>query len=469
MPVARTKLDDNGAPPELEELVDEVVEDQTAEPADDAVDEAVEETAEEELAELEENQIRLTVTVPPEDFAPAVEKAFRQLSRQIVVPGFRRGKAPRAMVERMYGGPAMFYEDAFDEAFPPAYDKAVENIKTVSQPEIEKIDTMSEEEGIVCTVTVWTYPKVTLGEYKNLGIEKDAVIVDQAAIDEQLQQLLESRSRLVDIDRPIETGDTVTFDFVGSVDGEEFDGGSAEDFTLEIGSNRFIPGFEEQMVGLAPGENKKLEVAFPEDYHEETLRGKPAVFDVTVKEIQVREKPEADDAFIQDATGTETLAEWRENTQKEMEEHAAADAKNKFENDVVNKCVENATFSLPQPMIERGIDTQISQMSMDMRQRGYRMEDYLKYMGQTMEDLREQGREQAVTRVSGQVVIDAIREAEGIKAEDEDIDNEIATQAERMGMEPGELKEKMAEDHKESLAESVSFNKTLKLLLEWNS
>nr|MDD6335163.1 trigger factor [bacterium] len=418
-----------------------------------------------ELSQLEKNKVRLTIAVSPEDFQKGLDKAYHQMVGKITIPGFRKGKAPRRVIENFYGGPSIFFEDALRAVYPDAYAKAVEEsgINPVDAPEID-VEKISVEEGVTFHADVWVYPEVELGQYKNLPVEKPQAVVTDDDVNAEIDRARDSRSRWVTAERAIENGDTVTFDFEGFIDDKPFEGGSAKDFTLEIGSGRFIPGFEEQMVGLSAGEEKDLSVTFPEDYHAEELKGKPAIFKVTIKEVKTKQLPELDDAFAQDAAGFDTMDEYIADVRKHLEEAAVRRADAKFENDLVDACVADSKMEVPQPMVERMIDSMVQDMQYRLMNSGIGMEDYLKYTGMSMEDLRGQYAETALQRVKGQLVLQAIQKAENLTVDENDIEKEMLEIAERIGQPVEEYKKRISEREKTYLADDALLKKTLQLM-----
>ena len=413
------------------------------------------------------NKAKLVITIPAEQFDEALQKAFQKQRARYNVPGFRRGKAPRVMIERFYGE-SVFYEAAFDDVFPDVYDAAVDEkeLKTVEMPHLN-IDQIGRGQDLIVTAEVFVRPDVTLGEYKDLEVEIEPVKVTDAQIDARIAQDQEKVSRTVDVeDRPVANGDTVTLDYAGSVDGEAFAGGTAENQTLEIGSGHFIPGFEEQLVGMNIGEEKDITVTFPEKYHAEELAGKDAVFHVKIHGIQMTEKPELDDDFAADVSDFNTFAEYRENIVKELNEQAEKANRNQLENAVVAKAVANAQMDVPAPMIERQLDYIINDMDMDMRRQGLQLEDFLKYTGQNMESFRQGYRAQAETRVKNELVMEAVIKAEGIEPTEEEIDQTIRDQAEAMRRDVEEFRKSLTDAQKDYLKESAAIQKALKMMAD---
>ncbi len=413
------------------------------------------------------NKAKLTFTFPAEQFDEALQKAFLKIRGRINVPGFRRGKAPRKMIETMYGE-NIFYDDAFDLIFPDAYSEAIEaeKLQPVAQPEL-KLDQIGKGQDLIVTAEVFVRPDVTLGEYKNLEVEITPQKVTDAMIDARIEQDREKDSRVIEVDdRPVQDGDTVNLDYAGSVDGVAFDGGTAEGQKLVIGSGSFIPGFEEQMIGMNVGEEKDLEVTFPEKYHEESLAGKAAVFHVKVNSIEVTEKPELDDDFAADISDFTTFREYKDDIVRELTEQAEKSNRNLIENAVMAKAVVNAEMDVPAAMIETKLDYMVEDMSMDMRYQGISLDDFLKYTGQTMEHFRAGYRAQAENRVKNELVIEAIIKQEGIEPTEEEVDQEIARQAEAMGRDVEDFRKSLTDAQKDYLKESAAIRKALDLMVD---
>ena len=401
------------------------------------------------------NKAKLSFTIPAEQFAEALHQAFLKLRKQINVPGFRRGKAPRKMIETLYGE-SIFYDDAFEILFPDAYRAAIKeyDLKPVDQPQID-LDEIGTGKDLKFHLEVFVRPDVTLGDYKGLSVEADLQKLTDEMVDARIEEDRNKASRTIDVDdRPVQEGDTVNLDYAGSVDGVPFAGGTAAGQTLTIGSHQFIPGFEEQMIGMKLGEEKDLNVRFPDEYHAEELKGKDAVFHVKVNGIQVTEKPELDDDFAADISEFDTFKAYRENIVSELTK----------QNALVEKAAENAQMDIPTAMIEDQAEYQVREMGMRMSYQGLRMEDYLKYTGQTMEDLKKMYMPEAEKRVRTELVIEAIRKAEKIEPTEKDIEKEIAEQAERMGQDVETFRKNLTDEQKEYLKDSAAIRMVLDLL-----
>ena len=411
------------------------------------------------------NKAKLTFTIPAEQFDEAMQKAYLKMRGRINVPGFRKGKAPRRMIETLYGE-GVFYDDAFELIFPDAYEAAVKeyDLHPVDRPQID-LDEIGAGKDLKFHLEVFVRPDVKLGEYKGLTVEADQQKLTDEMVDARISQDQDKASRTIDVeDRPVQEGDTVNLDYAGTVDGVAFAGGTAEKQTLKIGSHTFIPGFEEQMVGMSIGEEKDLPVKFPEEYHAEELKGKDAVFHVKVNGIQVTEKPELDDDFAADISEFDTFAEYKESIVKELTEQINKSNGIAAENALVEKAVENAEMDVPEAMIDDQADYMVREMAMRMSYQGLKMEDYMKYTGQTMEGLKAMYKPEAEKRVKAELVIDAIRKAENIEPGEEDIEKAIADQAERSGMDVEAFRKNLTDEQKDYLKDNAAIQMVLDLL-----
>ena len=420
------------------------------------------------MEKLEGSKVKLTIEVSAEQFEAATQKAYQKAGKRFNVPGFRKGKAPRKVIENMYG-PLAFFDDAFDIVYPEAYQAAIaeQGVEPVDRPDVS-IETLPEgETPLVFSLVVAVKPEVELGAYKGIEVEKRAYNVTDDEVDAAIAQLQEGVARMVDVDRPVENGDTVNLDYSGSVDGVKFDGGTAQGQTLTIGSGQFIPGFEEQMVGMAVGEEKDIEVTFPEEYHAENLAGKKAVFAVKVNGIQVKELPTLDDEFAKDVSEYDTLEALRDAKRQELLEQAEKNAKIQKENDVVRKAVENATVEVPDAMVERQIDSFLQDMGYRLQMQGISLEDYLKYTNTEISALRDQYRADAALRVKSQLVLEALSKAEAIEATPEEIGDKVAEYAKQFGnMTVEDFEKNLQADDRQYFADQVVVEKTLALLVE---
>lgn len=418
-----------------------------------------------QVEKLEKNMAKLTIEVSAEDFDAAIQKAYLKNKGKISIPGFRKGKAPRKMIEKMYGA-GIFYEDAVNALIPDKYAEEADNcdLEIVSQP---KIDVVQVEAGkpFIFTAEVALKPEVTLGEYKGIEVEKQNVEVTDEEVQAEVDKERENNSRVIDVDdRAVENGDIVKLDFEGFVDGVAFEGGKGENHELTIGSGSFIPGFEEQLVGAVIGEEKEVNVTFPEEYHSADLAGKAAVFKCTVNEIKVKELPEADDDFAQDVSEFDTLDEYKEDIRKRLTEQKEKEAKSAKEIAVVAKIVENAQMEIPDAMV----DEQVRQMADDFARRiqsqGLTVEQYFQFTGMTAEKLLEQMRPDALKRIQNSLVLEAVAEAEQIEVSEERFEEELTKMAESYSMELDKLKEMVSEDMKDQIKKDLAVQAAVDLV-----
>ena len=414
------------------------------------------------------NQVKIAFEIASEKFDEAVQKAYLKVRGKVNVPGFRKGKAPRKLIEGMYGE-AVFYDDAFDILFPGEYEACVKehDLKVVDRPEVDEVEQIGCGKDLKFTVKVFVKPDVELGNYKGLKATKFVHKVTEEEIDARINQDVEKATTMADVtDRAIENGDIVNLDYAGSVDGVAFAGGTAQGQTLEIGSGRFIPGFEEQMIGMNVGEEKDLQVKFPEEYHAEELKGKDAVFHVKANSIQTKVKPELDDDFAADVSEFDTFEAYKENIVKELNEKADKNAEVQLENELVQQAVDAADCDIPDAMIEDEIDIMIREMKMRMMYQGFRYEDYLQYTGQTEEQVKEMYRPEAKNRVKMQLVLEAMVKAEAIEVSEEEVEKATADEAERMGREVEEFKASLNDRQKEYLKENAAIRKVVDLIVD---
>ncbi len=410
------------------------------------------------------NKAKLSFTVPAEQFEAAMQKAYLKNRGKINVPGFRRGKAPRKLIETMYGE-SVFYDDAFQLIFPDLYDEAVKenNLQVVDQPEVD-VQEIGEGKDLVFSCEVYVRPDVTLGDYKGLTVNVTKQTVTDADIDARIEQDRKKVARQIDVEGALENGDTVKLNYMGTVDGVAFEGGTAENQTLTLGSGQFIPGFEEQMVGMNIGEEKDLNVTFPEKYHSEELAGKNAVFHVKVLSATRTELPKLDDDFAADASEYNTFAEYKDSIVKELNDRAAKNNEIAVQNALVEKAVENASMDIPQAMINEQTNYLLREMQMRMAYQGLKMEDYLKYTGQTIEQLADMYKGEAEHRVKVELTLDAIRKAEGIEPTDEDVAKQIAEQAERMGQSVEDFEKTLTDEQRGYLRDTAAIQKVVDLM-----
>ena len=420
-----------------------------------------------QVEKLEKNMAKLTIEVSAEDFEAALEKAYQKNKGKIALPGFRKGKAPRKMIEKMYGV-GVFYEDAANGIIPEAYAKAADECgeDIVSQPDIN-VTQIEKGKPFIFTAEVALKPAVTLGEYKGVEVEKTEVAVSEEEVDKEVDRERESNARELDIDdRAVENGDKIKLNFEGFVDGVPFEGGKGEDYPLTIGSGSFIPGFEEQLVGANIGEEVEVNVTFPEDYHAEDLKGKPAVFKCTVNEIKVKELPAADDEFAKDVSEFDTLAEYRDDIRAKLLDRKTQDAKREKENKVVAKAVENATMEIPDAMIDEQVRRMADDFARRIKSQGISVEQYMQFTGMTADKMLEQMRPEALKRIQNSLVLEAIAKAEDIQISDERLDEEIGKMAEQYKMETEKLKELMGDYEKEQMKNDLAIQAAVELITD---
>lgn len=420
-----------------------------------------------QIEKLEKNMVKLTIEASAEDFNAAVEKAYQKNKGKINLQGFRKGKAPRAMIEKMYGA-GIFYEDAANFIIPEAYEKAAKEsgLDIVSRPEIDVVQ-IGAGQSFIFTATVAVKPEVTLGEYKGIKVEKTEVTVTDEEVNAELDRVREQNSRTISVeDRAVAEGDIAVIDFEGFVDGVAFEGGKGTDYALTIGSHSFIDTFEDQLVGKNVGEEVEVNVTFPAEYHAENLAGKPAMFKVKVNEIKVKELPEADDDFAKDVSEFDTLAEYKEDIKKTLTERAEKEAATKKEDAVVAKAVENATYEIPDAII----DTQARQMAEEFAYRlqaqGLSLEQYFQYTGMDAAKYIETLKPQALKRTETRLVLEAIVKAENITISDEEFEKEATDMAKAYQMELDKFKELISEREKEQIMMDMAVQKAVTLITE---
>ena len=416
---------------------------------------------------LEKSMAKITITVSAEDFEKAMEQSYNKNKKKINIQGFRRGKAPRKMIEKMYG-PEIFYEDAANLAIPDAYEEAAKEcgLDIVSRPEIDVVE-IGKGKEFVFTATVAVKPEVTLGDYKGIEVEKKEVKVLAADVNDEIERVREQNSRMITVDdRGIKKDDTAVIDFEGFVDGEAFQGGKGEDYPLVIGSHSFIDTFEDQLIGKKVGEEVEVNVTFPDEYHEESLKGKPALFKVTIKEIKKKELPKLDDEFASEVSEFETLKEYKASVKKTLTERRKADAKREKENIAVEKVVENATIEIPAPMIEEQTNQMIQEFAARLSQQGLSFEQYMQMTGLTPPALMEQMRPEAEKRIKTRLTLEAIVAAEGLKATAKDVEKEIEKMAEMYQMEADKMKELIGDAEKEQISLDLAVQKAVDMIVK---
>ena len=399
-----------------------------------------------QVEKLEKNMAKLTVEVPAEQFEAALKTSYSKNKNKFNIPGFRKGKAPQAMIEKMYGV-GVFYEDAVDEAINASYPDAAKEsgLEIVSRPEIS-IEQVEKGKSFIYVATVATKPEVTLGEYKGIEVEKAKPEVTDADVEAELKKVQEQNSRLVSVaDRAVADGDQTVIDFEGFVDGKAFEGGKAEDYTLVIGSHSFIDTFEDQLIGKNIGEDVEVNVTFPAEYHAAELAGKPATFKVKIKEIKMKELPELNDEFASEVSEFETLDAYKEDVKNKLAETKQAQATAENENNVVQKVVDNAQMDIPAPMVDEQVRNMIEDYARRLQSQGISFDQYLQFTGSTIEQLQEQMRPQAELRLRTRLVLEAVVAAEKIEPSDELVEAEIKKMSENYKMDAEQIKTIMGE------------------------
>lgn len=416
---------------------------------------------------LEKSMAKLTIEVSAEEFETALDKAYKKNKNKISLPGFRKGKAPRAMIEKMYGT-GVFYEDAANDLIPGAYESAAKEseLEIVAQPSID-VTQIEKGKPFIFTATVAVKPEVTLGDYKGIEVAKKTAEVTDEELQAEIDKVRESNSRMITVeDRAVQDGDITTIDFEGFVDGEPFEGGKGENYPLTIGSHSFIDNFEEQLIGKNIGEETEVNVTFPEQYQAEELQGKPAVFKVTIKEIKVKELPELDDDFAQDVSEFDTVDEYKEDLKKKLLENKEAALKREKEEDVVGKIIENATMEIPDPMVDTQVRQMVQEFSQRIQSQGLSLQQYMQFTGMTPESLTNELQPQALKRIQSRLVLEAVVAAENIETSDEDLEKELEKMAEMYQMEADKLKELVGEEEKKQIALDLAVQKAVELVVD---
>ena len=420
-----------------------------------------------QVENLEKNMAKLTIEVPASEFEKALQSAYNKQKKSISVPGFRKGKVPRQMVEKMYG-PEIFYEDAANELIPTAYEEELKNcdLEIVSRPTVDIVQ-IKKGENFIFTAEVAVKPEVTLGEYKGMEVDKTSTRVTQKEVEAKIKEEAEKNARTVTVEgRPVQDGDEVILDFEGFVDGEAFEGGKGENYPLTIGSGSFIPGFEEQLVGAEAEKEIEVKVTFPEEYHAEELKGKEAVFKCTVHEIKEKQIPEIDDEFAAEVSEFDTLDEYKADVKAKIKEQKENEGKQKKEDQAVEKAVANAAMEIPEAMIDEQVRQMVNEFAQNMQYQGISFEQYCQITGMTLEKVQEETRPQAVKRIETRLVLEAIAKAENIEVTEERLDEEIKKMAESYNMEADKLKELMGEEEKKQMMEDIAVQDAVTFLVE---
>ena len=420
-----------------------------------------------QVEKMEKNMAKLTIEVAAEDLEKAMQNAYQKAKGRISIPGFRKGKAPRKMIEQMYGK-GIFLEDAANALIPEHYSKAVEEceLEIVSQPEIA-VTQAEPGKTFIFTAEVAVKPEVTLGEYKGVEVPKSETEVTDEDVEAELKKEQEKNSRTVTVeDRGAENGDITTIDFEGFVDGEAFEGGKGTDYPLTLGSGSFIPGFEDQLVGSKAGDHVEVKVTFPEEYQAKELAGKEAVFQCDVKKVEAKELPELDDDFAQDASEFDTLAEYKEDIKKNLTEKKEKEARAAKENAAVDKAIENAEMEIPDAMVATQTRQMLDDFARRMQSQGLTMEQYFQFTGMTAEKMQEEMKPQALKRIQTRLVLEKIAEVENIQPTQEEVDEEISKMAEAYKMEADKIKELLGDRELEQMKKDMAVQKAVTLVAD---
>lgn len=420
-----------------------------------------------QVEKLEKNMAKLTIEVAPEELEKAIEGAYQKNKSKISVPGFRKGKVPRQMIERMYGK-EVFYEDAVNALIPEAYEKAVDECEEeiVSSPKIE-VTQVEAGKPFIFTAEVALKPEVKLGKYKGVKVEKADTEVTDEEVDKEIDKERESNARNIDVtDRAVKDGDIVTLDFEGFVDGTAFEGGKGENYPLTIGSGTFIPGFEEQLVGAEIGKETEVNVTFPEDYQAEDLKGKAAVFKCTVKEIKEKELPTLDDEFASEVSEFDTLAEYKADVKGRLEERKAKAAREAKEAAVIEEIIKDSDMEIPEAMIETQQRQMIDEFAQRIQMQGLTLEQYFQFTGASYDQMIEQVKPQAEKRIQSRLVLEAVAAAEKIEATEEDYEEELKSMAEAYQMEVDKVKELLPEKSVQQIKEDIAVKKAAEFVVD---
>ncbi len=420
-----------------------------------------------QVENLEKNMAKLTVEVPAEELDKAIQAAYMKQKSKISVPGFRKGKVPRAMIEKMYGV-EIFYDDAVNDILSKEYPKAAQEsgLEIVSRPSIDVVQ-IEKGKDLIFTAEVAVKPEVTLGDYLGVPVKKADISVTEEEVSAEIEKERESNARMVTVEgRAVEEGDTVVIDYEGFADGVAFEGGKGENHPLVIGSHAFIDTFEEQLIGKHTGDAVTVNVTFPEEYHAPELAGKPAMFQVRINEVKAKELPELDDEFAQDVSEFDTLAEYRESVHKKLIERKENEARRLKENEVIEKIIEGSQMEIPDAMVQTQAETMVDEFSSRIAQQGLSMEQYMQFTGMTQDKLMEQMKPDALKRIQSGLVLEAIAKAENIEVAQEDVDAEITTMAEMYGMEADKLQEIMGDSEKDSIKKDLAIQKAVELIVE---
>ncbi len=420
-----------------------------------------------QVENLEKNMAKLTIEAPAEDVEKAIQAAYIKQRGRISIPGFRKGKVPRRMVEKMYG-PEIFYEEAANTLIQDSYPSAADEsgVDIVSRPSIA-VEQIESGKPFIFTAEVAVRPEVTLGGYRGVEVTKADAVVTEEEVDKEVEKERNNNARMVTVtDRPVQTKDTVVIDYEGFVDGEAFEGGKAENHSLEIGSHSFIDTFEDQLVGKNTGDETEIHVTFPEQYHAQELAGRPAVFKVKLHEIKVKEIPEADDEFAQDVSEFDTLEEYKEDIRKRLTERRENEIKGAQEDEAIRRIIETSTMDIPEAMIETQCENMVSEFAQRIAQSGLSMEQYMQFSGLTVDQLKAQVRPEAETRIKSSLVLEEIAKVEEIVISDEEMDAHVEKMAAGYGMDAAKMKEMMSDSERESVRRDLAVTRAVELIME---
>ncbi|WP_347152203.1 trigger factor [Peptostreptococcus anaerobius] len=419
-----------------------------------------------ELIKKEGNSVSFEMAIDAKEFDAAVEKAYKKTRSRYKIDGFRKGKAPRRIIEMNYGK-GIFFNDALDILLPEIYPVAVDELglKVVSQPELD-IKEANEDGSLVLVATADVRPEVEVKNYKGVEIEKVSAEVEEERIDAELNSMLQSHARVVTVDAPVENGNTAVIDFKGLLNGEAFEGGTAEAYSLEIGSGTFIPGFEEQIIGKKAGEEFEVNVTFPEEYPAEELAGKPVVFEVKLHEVKVKELPELNDEFAQDTTEFESLAELKADVKAKLEKDAEEEAKRQMRDAAVAKVAEGVEVEIPNSMVEAQMDRMLNDLNMQLSYQGWSIEQFAELSGQSMEEIREARREDALNIVKSTLVVEEIAELENVEVSQEDLDKDLEKFAAMYQIDIEKVKKSLQPEDIENISNRIRSEKTVDLILD---
>lgn len=422
------------------------------------------------IEKLEKSRVKFTFDVDAETFGKAVVAAYNKTKHKYSVPGFRKGHVPMKVIEGMYGR-EVFFEDAMDIVIPEVYSEALDkehDIEVVSQPELESFD-FKEDGGVTFVLTTAVRPEVKLGKYKGLSLERKVEKVTAKQVDEEMENARDKQARIIDVDEAAKNGDIVNIDFVGSVDGVKFDGGSAQDYDLTLGSGSFIPGFEDQLVGAKKGDKVDVKVTFPEDYHATELKGKQALFECTVNAVKRKELPALDDDFAKEISEFDTLAEYKEDVKNKLMKDAEMRADREYEDALVQAVVDGAEVEIPQAMIDQEAEDMAKEFEYRLSYQGIKLADYLGYINMTREQLLDEYKEQAAKSVKVRLVMEEIVKREEMKFEQDELDAKVAEMAERSGQDVETFKKGLGREHYDYLANQILSDKLMAMLREENA